>query len=340
MQCTIWTTKNCNLKCKYCYEKDNFETGMMKQDIEKKTFSFIKEMLLNSCDDQNYIQFHGGEPLLNFDLIKRFVEKIEEIKGNKNVKYMITTNGTIWSNEIEEFFKKYKDSFSGYISISIDGNLETHNKNRVFENNIGSFDVALKTSKKMREIFDCLRCRVTVAPNTVEYLYDNILFLIKEGFKQISIAFDFFSKEWNENHIQIIEEQYNRVLKYWDDNKLSVEISVVDDVIKPRRLLGICNPSKHFYIDGTIYPCTYVVGMENYNIGNVFDSIDEKKIKNIIELSKNDNSDCKNCNNKKTCNSNRCKLMNKVVTGNYYKPPIISCILENIQIEMANKRKN
>ncbi|CEP45498.1 radical SAM domain-containing protein [[Clostridium] sordellii] len=337
MNCTVWTTKNCNLSCKYCYEHENKETGNMSLYIENKTLDNIKNMIRESDDNIHNIQFHGGEPLLNFNLIKRFVEEIEKIKGNSTVKYTLTTNGTIWNPEIESFFRKYKDSFSGYISISLDGDCKTHNKNRVYKNNEGSFDKVLKTSKDMKSIFKWLRCRVTVSPNTVESLFDNVKYLIELGFKQISVAFDFFSIQWNEKHIDIIDVQYNKILKYWEENSLKVEISLVDEVIRPREVLGVCSPSKHFYIDGLIYPCTFVVGLKEYSIGNIESGIDTKRVEDIIKISSVDNNECKRCNNKKTCSSNRCKLINKVITGDFYTPPTIKCVLENIQIKNMNK---
>ncbi len=339
MDCTVWTTKSCNLNCKYCYEHENKETGNMSIDIENKTLESIKKMIIESDKDIHNIQFHGGEPLLNFELIKRFVEEIEKVKGNSTIKYGMTTNGTIWNCEIEEFFKKYKDSFSGYISISIDGDCKTHNENRVYANNTSSFEVTLETAQKMKSIFNWLRCRVTVAPNTVEDLFDNVKYLVDLGFKQIAIAFDLFSKEWNENHISIIEEQYQKSLKFWKEQNPQIEISLVDEVIKKREAVGRCHPSKHFYIDGLIYPCTFVVGLKEYNIGNIEEGIDDKKVEAIIKISSIDNKDCEKCNNKKACSSNRCKLINKVVTGDYYTPPTINCVLQNIQIKNRNQFK-
>lgn len=112
MDCTVWTTKNCNLNCKYCYEHDNKENGNMSSYIEDKTLNKIKKTILNSNEDIHLIQFHGGEPLLNFKLIQKFVEEIEKIKGNSTIKYGLTTNGTIWNTEIDEFFKHHKKSFS------------------------------------------------------------------------------------------------------------------------------------------------------------------------------------------------------------------------------------
>lgn len=331
MDCVVWTTKNCNLSCKYCYEHNNEEDGNMSSCIEDKTLNKIKNSILNSKEDRHIIQFHGGEPLLNFRLIKRFVEEIEKIKGDSIVSYGLTTNGTIWNDEINEFCIKYKEILD--ISISIDGNLENHNKNRVNSNGIGSFNVVIDTANSMKMIFKNLRGRVTVAPNSVEDLFINIKYLIDFGFKQIAIAFDSFSNKWDENHIDIIDREYKKVLDYWDKSSREIEISIVDDIMQKRRNLGKCKPRKHYYIDGLIYPCTFVVGLKKYNIGNIEKGIDKNKVNEIEKISSVDNKDCENCSIKKSCISNRCKLINKVITGDYYTPPSINCVLEHIQIE-------
>lgn len=333
MDYTVWTTKNCNLNCKYCYEHDNKENGNMSSYIEDKTLNNIKKSISNSNEDMHLVQFHGGEPLLNFKLIQKFVEEIEKIKGNSTIQYGLTTNGTIWNTQMDEFFKNHRKSFSGYISISIDGDIQTHNKNRITNKGVGSFEMAIETAGRLKLIFDDLRCRVTVAPNTVENLFMNIKYLVDFGFKQIAIAFDSFSDQWNENHIDIIDREYKKILDYWNKSDHQTQISIVDDIIQKKRTLGKCKPRKHYYIDGLIYPCTFVVGLKEYNIGNIDDGVDKNKIKEIERISSTDNRECEKCNIKKSCISNRCKLINKVITGDYYTPPVITCVLERIQIE-------
>ena len=86
-----------------------------------KGLIYIVSTLISSSNYEHMNEY-------DFKLIKRYVEEIEKIKGNSTIKYGMTTNGTIWGQEIEDFFRKYKDSFSGYISISLDGDCKTHNK--------------------------------------------------------------------------------------------------------------------------------------------------------------------------------------------------------------------
>lgn len=71
----------------------------------------------------------------------------------------------------KNFFENYKNSFCGYISISIDRDCKIHSKNRIYKNNIGLFNKAIKTARKMNSIFEYLRCRVNVTLNTIEDLF-------------------------------------------------------------------------------------------------------------------------------------------------------------------------
>ena len=333
---TIWTTSECNLRCKYCYEKEN--KYPKKNSIDKTILiNYIKDRIIQTnFDEYIVIQFHGGEPLLNFEMIRDFVEIIESIKDKRIIKYGFTTNGTIWNEEIKSFLIKYKDSFNGYISISIDGNKESHNLNRKFISGKETFDYVIETSKELLSIFPRLRVRSTISHNTITNLYNNILFLILNGFKQIAISFDIFSSDWNEKSINIIEKEYDKILHLLNTNLLyDVELSIIDEIIKLKCKKCICNISENIYIDGYIYPCTFVVGIKEYIIGDIYNGINKEKINLLEKINLIDNTICKGCKNIEYCSSNRCKFLNKSITGDFYTPPIIECVLENIKAEKS-----
>lgn len=331
---TIWTTSECNLRCNYCYEK---EGKYIKKNSVNKTLliNYIKHRIIETnFDEYIVIQFHGGEPLLNFDMIKELVEIIEPIKDKRTIKYGFTTNGTIWNEEIKSFLKKYKDSFDGYISISIDGNKESHNLNRRFISGKETFDYVISTSKELLSIFPHLRVRSTISCNTITNLYDNILFLILNGFKQIAISFDIFSSNWNEKSIDVIKREYDKILSLLNTDLLDdVELSIVDEMIKLKCKKCACNISENIYIDGYIYPCIFVVGIKEYIIGDIYSGIKQEKINLLEKINLIDNPICKGCKNIEYCSSNRCKFLNKSITGDFYTPPTIECVLENIKEE-------
>lgn len=151
-QLILIVTENCNLRCEYCiysdkYPKDikysdlkmDFDTAKLAIDEYFRLHSKREEYGLNKTPN---ISFYGGEPLLNFELIKQCVEYIKKI--DSSTIFYITTNGTIMTDEITKFLSE--NNF--IVTFSLDGNKENHDRNRIVINKIGTFDVIYKNIKK------------------------------------------------------------------------------------------------------------------------------------------------------------------------------------------------
>lgn len=91
--------------------------------------------------------------------------------------------------------------------------------------------------------------------------------------------------------------------------------------------------SKNIYPNGDIYPCTMAAGKNEFIIGNIYDGIDIKKLNSHRRYSKEIIEECRGCNYIKSCNNNRCKIINKLVRGNYLSPILAECMLNNIRYE-------
>lgn len=155
-------TCDCNLKCKYCYQKrTHFDPKTMKLKTAKKYLKKFAVASLKSPLERN-IFLYGGEPLLKINLIKEILEYISELANTgqliKPYKIFLQTNGTIISNKILEILKKY----GIFIGISLDGMKKHHDKARVFNNNMGSFDQVNETINllKMENIDIAISCTV------------------------------------------------------------------------------------------------------------------------------------------------------------------------------------
>lgn len=99
MQITVWTTAQCNLKCSYCYENKNNVTERKSRILdEEKTIAYV----ISRMTSNNVILFHGGEPLLNFPFIQSATEAI--LKNDDKCRFGFTTNGKIWTDEIENWY--------------------------------------------------------------------------------------------------------------------------------------------------------------------------------------------------------------------------------------------
>lgn len=146
----LQVTQQCNLRCSYCAYSGNYNNRI--HDSQKMNFNTAQ----NAIDFYFYhsknreelsIGFYGGEPLIEFSLIKKCVEYCEEHKSGKEINYRVTTNGTLINDVIIDFFIKYNFS----VTISLDGDKEAHDKNRKFRDGRGSFDLILKNLSKIRE---------------------------------------------------------------------------------------------------------------------------------------------------------------------------------------------
>ena len=102
MDFTIWVTRRCNLSCKYCYEGNNKLAASMDIKTADKTIEFICKTIKKVDENINVI-FHGGEPLLEYDLIKYFIKSLKENIDTRRINFGITTNGTIINDEIYNF---------------------------------------------------------------------------------------------------------------------------------------------------------------------------------------------------------------------------------------------
>lgn len=126
MECTLYLSDDCNLKCRYCYEgHEKLHNKISKKTIEKAIDFIIK---INR-DDKIDLVFLGGEPMLNKEMMYYTIQYIKQYY-NIQFNYSITTNGTCIEEKDIEFM--YENKFE--ISLSVDGKRETHNLNRCAKN--------------------------------------------------------------------------------------------------------------------------------------------------------------------------------------------------------------
>ena len=147
-QLVLQVTQKCNLRCSYCvysgdYKNRNHSQKEMSWETAKEAVDYLYGHSMSSEDI--YISFYGGEPLLMFRLIKEVVEYVKREYCQRTVHFNLTTNGTLFTPEIVQYFIKNNIQ----IMFSLDGPKEVHDKNRIFAgSNRGSFE-KLRDSMKM-----------------------------------------------------------------------------------------------------------------------------------------------------------------------------------------------
>lgn len=318
----IWVTDKCNLKCAYCYEKKKIREDY---NIDVETlYEFIEKY--NMREDV-VINFHGGEPLLNFEAIKEISYTIK--KKYPTAELSLTTNGTIINDEILDFLYDMQCE----VSISIDGNAYAHDKYRIDKNGKGSHHLVMNTIMRIKRAgITNIRYRMTFNSHTVNELYDNIVWLYSHGVDNLVAVPDYFDMEWNEDSLNIYESTLYKLKQYMDEVETKqYYLSLLDK--RKVNYKGYCNGgigSYNIAVNGDVYPCTYTVGNSKYKIGNIKGGIDNKMVDNLKELCHQDISECIGCTYKSRCSAYRCRYVNEIIIDDICKVAPILCNFENI----------
>ncbi|WP_195430404.1 radical SAM protein [Clostridium sp. D46t1_190503_E9] len=300
----LLVAQDCNLRCSYCYADEGKYNDCGRMDITtaKRAVDFLID---KSDSEQLGVCFFGGEPLLNFVLIKEIVSYCHEKEINKKFNFSMTSNGTLLNKEIEEFIIENKIA----IQISIDGDKNTHDSNRYFSGKVGSFDTVLRKTKSLREK-GLLSARGTITTKELDlvHTYD---FLNSTGFNRVvlSPAFNLLNDEEYDAvadaHINLYSNFENRIKeKKIDEVKNNVMVMETLSYIHNSGIrTTACGAGKNMYaidINGDIYPCQRFVGSKKAILGNIFK--DDDKQKEFAEKTKIYNFDkCSSCWTRNLC---------------------------------------
>ncbi len=340
---------DCNLACQYCFAEEGEYHGrraLMSFEVGKKALDFL---VANSGSRRNLeVDFFGGEPLMNWEVVKQLVEygrSIEEA-NNKKFRFTLTTNGVLLNDEILDFVNKEM----GNIVLSTDGRREVHDRMRPFRNGKGSYDLIMPKFKKVAESRNQTNyyVRGTFTHYNLDFSND-VLSLADEGFKQISVEPVVASPE---DGYALRTEDLPQIFEEYD--KLAVEMIkrekegrgfnffhfMIDLTGGPcvyKRLSGCGSGTEYLAVTpwGDLYPCHQFVGNEDFLLGNVDDGIVKK---NICEEFKQCNvyskPKCKDCFAKLFC-SGGCAANSYNFHGNINDSYEVGCEMERKRVECA-----
>ncbi|MDD6483730.1 MAG: thioether cross-link-forming SCIFF peptide maturase [Clostridiales bacterium] len=340
---------DCNLRCKYCFaDTGEFHGGrsLMSAEVGKKAIDFV---IANSQNRRNIeIDFFGGEPLMNFDVVKEITEYAKEQQKlyDKNFRFTITTNGVLLNDEI----KSYINENMSNVVLSIDGTKETNDRVRYRVDKSGTYDtivpkfIDLANSRNQDNYY----VRGTFTAYNADFAKD-VIHLADLGFKQTSVepVVAPYSEDYalTDEHIETVKAEYDKLteeyIKRWKEGKgfnffhFMVDLDQGPCAIK--RLSG-CGAG-HEYLavtpQGDIYPCHQFVGNEKFKMGNVFDGKIDEDIKNYFEKSNIYTKEkCKNCFAKFYC-SGGCSANAYNFNGDINKPYELACEFEKKRVECA-----
>jgi uncharacterized protein len=331
----IWVATACNMQCSYCYEGTEKTNGLMDSNVADQVIRFIMERfeyLHKQNDNKLVIEFHGGEPLLNFEIIKYITEAFKNIFKSRSelLLFGITTNATLLSHNIAIYLV---ENFKFGISISIDGDKSNNDLNRKLYSEKSSYDTIKPKIIDLLKIKPDIRARMTITPATVRNLSKNIEHLAHIGFKTIVSIPDFFDNTWDKDNMETLLREMQKTKEFYLKNKITnplLSISLIKG--KSFKKTSCTGGLTSYHIDpvGNIYPCSYVVGNSEFIIGTLSGSLDKKKLDEIFSYSFQPNAICNGCSNYNCCSASRCKIINKIMTGDYNRPSAIICAVENI----------
>ncbi len=341
---------DCNLRCEYCFASTgDYAAGhrsLMSYEVGKKAIDFLIEKSGNRRNLE--VDFFGGEPLMNFEVVKKLVEygRKREKECGKNFRFTITTNGVLLDDEKIKYINENMHN----VVLSLDGRKEVNDKMRKRIDGSGSYDSIVEKYKNFvsqRGVKDYY-VRGTFTRNNLDFSKD-LMHMVDLGFKQTSIepvvADESLDYALKEEDLPVIFAEYEKLAKeiiekrkkgeFFNFFHFMIDLSQGPCVIK--RLKGCGSGNEYIAVtpEGDIYPCHQFVGMEEYKMGSVMDKSFDEGIKqkfadaNILNKSK-----CKDCFAKFYC-SGGCNANNLLYGGGLDEPYEISCKLERKRIECA-----
>ena len=340
---------DCNLACRYCFAGEGEykgDRGLMPLDIAKKSLDFL---VANSGNRVNLeVDFFGGEPLMNWDVVKetvRYGRSLEE-KHNKKFRFTLTTNGVLLNDEVMDFCNKEM----GNVVLSVDGRKKVHDYMRPFRKGAGSYDLIIPKFQKFAESRnqDKYYVRGTFTHHNLDFSKD-VLHLADLGFKQISVepvvAADTEEYAIREEDIPQIMEEYDTLAKEMIKrekegkgfNFFHFMIDLTGGPCVYKRLSGCGSGTEYLAVTpwGDFYPCHQFVGEEQYLMGNVDEGITKPEIqKEFGGCNVYTKKDCKDCFARFYC-SGGCAAnafhFQGDIKGNYE----IGCELQRKRVECA-----
>ena len=274
----------CNLNCSYCFAsqgKYHGERAVMSLEVGKRALDFLIE---NSGTRRNLeVDFFGGEPLLNFEVVKELVAYARSIekKHNKNFRFTLTTNGMLIDDDVIDFANKEMSN----VVLSLDGRREIHDRFRVDYQGKGSFDKIVPKFQKLVEARGGKNyyMRGTFTHANPDFLED-IKVMLDLGFKELSmepvVCAPGDSAELTDEDDVIVMQQYEKLAELMLERSKAGDpftfyhymIDLKDGPCIYKRISGCGSGTEYMAVTpwGDLYPCHQFVGDEKYRLGDIY----------------------------------------------------------------------
>ena len=341
----------CNLRCKYCFADEgeyHGHKGVMSLETAKKAIDYV---IKRSGPRKNIeIDLFGGEPTMIMDTLKEVIQyaRDNEKKWGKNIRFTMTTNATLLTDEMMDFM----DKEMGNIILSLDGRKEVNDKVRIKANGTGSYDDILPNIKKMilkRTKGKTYYVRGTFTRENTDF-YEDVVSMLNEGFREISIEpvvlEDKHALSLREEDLPTIFENYDKLYEDMRNRRKEgkdeytfyhFNIDLQGGPCVYKRISGCGAGFEYVAItpQGEVYPCHQFVGKEEYKLGDIYEDTFNSDISKSFKMAHIYNKPkCKKCWARFYC-SGGCQANNVAFNGSMNEPYEVGCKMQKKRIECA-----
>ncbi len=339
---------DCNLRCGYCFADEgayHSAREMMSLDTAKAAIDF----LIENSGNRKVLEtdFFGGEPLMNFEVVKKTVEyaKAEAEKRGKKFLFTTTTNGLLLDDEKIAFLNAEMEN----VVLSLDGRREVHDAVRKTVTGKGSFDLVIDKIKKfVRSRGDKhYYVRGTFTAKNLDFSKD-VLFLADNGFDSISmepVVTEVPGLEIREEHLPVIEREYENLCEEYlkreergeGFNFFHFNVDLEGGPCLSKRVSACGAGNEYFSVvpNGDIYPCHQFAGDAKWKMGNVYEGKLNAEIRNKFASScLFTRKKCGDCFAKFIC-SGGCSANNYHYNGDIEEPYAMTCAMMKKRVECA-----
>lgn len=340
---------DCNLRCKYCFAGTG-DFGGGRKLMDEVTGKAAIDFLLHSSGTRKHLEvdFFGGEPLLNFDLVKSLTAYGEEQspKFGKIIRFTITTNGTLLGKDEIQFLNDKKMA----IVLSIDGRPEVNDRMRPFEGDVGSYDLVRESLLKIVEARGGQNyyVRGTFTAHNLDFSED-IKHMYDLGFREISVepvvggARETYALATE--HLDTLRAEYDKLASFYLEkheagkpfNFFHFNMATYGGPCFGKRVSG-CGAGFDYVAvtpEGELYPCHQFVGNPKFAMGDVFTGIHDNTLSHEFrQANLYKKPECMACWAKFFC-SGGCHANAFHTNGTLLKPDTLSCELQKKRVECA-----
>ncbi len=300
----------CNLNCSYCFAsqgKYHGERALMTTEVGRRAIDFLIE---NSGSRRNLeVDFFGGEPLMNFDMVKDTVAyaREQEKKYNKNFRFTLTTNGLLIDDDVIDFANRECSN----VVLSLDGRKEVHDRFRVDYAGNGSWDRIVPKFRKMVEARNgkSYYMRGTFTHNNPDFLED-IKVMLDLGFRELSmepvVCADDDPMKLTEEDLPVVLRQYEDLARLMKKKKAEGDpftfyhymLDLTGGPCIYKRISGCGSGTEYMAVTpwGDLYPCHQFVGEEKFRLGDIWNGVTNHEVQDEFEsCNLYEREECRNC---------------------------------------------